>query len=232
VISGHSFGGMIVFWALAQSLIEAASDGTGGVVPRFADLVLLANPAMEGARYLPIYDLVTSSAFETGTIEQLPVFVCVQAQNDEAVGTWFPIGNAANGVEEATIGPLEKRSITHGLGFIAEFRTHTISAPPGANPFVLDPPDIMQKDPYWVVWASKDVINGHGGIWMNPFMCFLAAILFQHVRQSAFRTPEAGAKVSLGTALSEARAKSPKPSEHTLAEFARSISQDPFSAGP
>lgn len=146
-ISGHSFGGMIVFWALAQSLIEAASDPAGGVVPRFADLVLLENPAMEGARYLPIYDLITSSAFQSGTSEQLPAFVCAQAQNDEAVGTWFPIGNAANGLEEASIGPLEKRSITHGIGFIEEFRTHTISGPAGGEPFVLDSPEIMQKEP-------------------------------------------------------------------------------------
>jgi hypothetical protein len=232
VISGHSFGGMIVFWALAQSLIEAASDPAGGVVPRFADLVLLANPAMEGARYLPIYDLVTSKAFESDASEQLPVFVCAQAQNDQAVGRWFPIGNAANGVEEASIGPLEKRCITHGIGFIEKFRTHSISGPAGRDPFVLDPPDMIQKDPYWVVWASKDVINGHGGIWLDPFMCFLAAVLFQHVKQSALRTPAADPKVSLATALSVRRAKSPKRRERTLAEFARSISQGPFSARP
>jgi hypothetical protein len=231
VISGHSFGGMIVFWALAQALIEAASDAAGGVVSRFADLVLLANPAMEGARYLPIYDLVTSNAFKSGAHDQLPVFVCAQAQNDEAVGTWFPMGNAANGLEEAAIGPLEKRCITHGIGFIDEFRTHTISARAGADPFVLDPPDILEKNPYWMVWAAKEVIDGHGGIWLDPFMCFLAAILFQHVRQSASRTPAVGSKMSLGPALSPKSEKVRKPPDRTLAEFARSISQEPFSTG-
>jgi hypothetical protein len=58
VIVGHSFGGMIVFSALAQSLIEAASAPFDKVTPRFADLVLLVNPAFEAGRYLPIYDLV------------------------------------------------------------------------------------------------------------------------------------------------------------------------------
>ena len=53
VIAGHSFGGMIVFSALAQSLIEAASAPAGKMVPQFADLVLLVNPAIEGSRYLP-----------------------------------------------------------------------------------------------------------------------------------------------------------------------------------
>jgi pimeloyl-ACP methyl ester carboxylesterase len=57
VIVGHSFGGMIVFSALAQSLIQAASVPVGSVTPEFADLVLLVNPAIEAARYIPIYDL-------------------------------------------------------------------------------------------------------------------------------------------------------------------------------
>jgi hypothetical protein len=231
VISGHSFGGMIVFWALAQSLIEAASAPDTGVISRFADLVLLENPAMEGARYLPIYDLVSRSEFKPGAGEQLPILVCAQAQNDQAVGTWFPIGNAASGLEEASIGSLERRCITHGIGFIDEFRTHTISGPAGVEPFVLDPPDILQKNPYWVVWASEEVIDGHGGIWLDPFMCFLAAILFQHVRQSAVRTLPAGPEMSLTAAVSAKRARFRKPRARTLAEFARSISQEPFSAG-
>lgn len=226
VISGHSFGGMIVFWALAQSLIEAASAPAGGVIPRFADLVLLANPAIEGARYLPIYDLVTSEAFKTGTSEQLPVFICAQARNDQAVGTWFPIGNAAKGLEEASIGALEKRCVTHAIGFIDEFRTHRISGAAAGDPFVLDPPDIMQKDPYWVVSASKEVIDGHGGIWQDPFMSFLVAVLFQHVFQSAARTSPAGPEVQLTTAVATTAAKSPKSHSRTLAEFARSISED------
>jgi hypothetical protein len=53
LIAGHSFGGMIVYPALAQSLIQAAP--AGNVTPEFADLVLLVNPAIEGARFLPIY---------------------------------------------------------------------------------------------------------------------------------------------------------------------------------
>src|SRR6202044_2853131 len=46
VIVGHSFGGMIVFSALAQSLIQAASAPVGMLTLEFADLVLLVNPAI------------------------------------------------------------------------------------------------------------------------------------------------------------------------------------------
>jgi hypothetical protein len=216
MISGHSFGGMIVFSALAQSLIEAASAPAAQIIPGFADLVLLANPAIEGARYLPIYDLVTGSTFKDRTSEQLPVFVCVQAQNDQAVGTWFPVGNFIHRLDEACIGALEKKCITHAMGFIDEFRTHRISGPAGADPFILDPPLMTQKNPFWIVSASEEVVNEHGGIWQDPFMSFLSAILFQHVKQS--KSPGSG---------SAAPPQGPSPSPSSagdVADFARSIS--------
>ena len=50
VIVGHSFGGLVVYSALEQSLIEAASVAADHVVPSFADLVLLVNPAFTAMR--------------------------------------------------------------------------------------------------------------------------------------------------------------------------------------
>lgn len=184
VLAGHSFGGMIVFSALAQSLIEAASLPEEHIVPGFADLVLLVNPAIEGARYLPIFDLIESATFRARTDTQLPVFICIQAENDQPVGTWFPVGNFKNRLEEATIGDLEKRCVTHAIGFIVEYRTHQIAGPSGGNPFALTPSEIRQRNPYWIVSANKEVIDNHGGIWQDPFVSFLGAVLFQHVNLS------------------------------------------------
>jgi hypothetical protein len=45
------------------SVVTVAPSATN-VTPEFADLVLLVNPAIEGARFLPIYDLVTGAAFK------------------------------------------------------------------------------------------------------------------------------------------------------------------------
>jgi len=193
VIAGHSFGGMIVFSALAQSLIEAASAPAGRLVPQFADLVLLVNPAIEGSGYLPIYDLVCSPAFKNRTTKQLPVFICAQAENDQPVGTWFPVGNIAHKLAEATIGDLEKECVTHAIGFVPTFRTHTLAGPQGGDPFVLTPPGSDQVDPFWVVGATKEVINGHGGIWQPPFLRFIASLLFQHVQTSQKGAAVAGA---------------------------------------
>ena len=214
VIVGHSFGGMIVFSALAQSLIQAASAPVGQVTPEFADLVLLVNPAVEAARYIPIYDLVTSAAFKARTTKQLPVFICAQAENDQPVGLVFPLGNAGHAITEATIGDLEKWCVTHALGFVPSFRTHRLAGPTADKPFVLDPPGATQANPFWVVGAAKEVINGHGGIWQTPLLLFVASLVFQHV-QASKKGPERGLESVAPSAAGAAAGD--------LASFAKSI---------
>ena len=184
VIAGHSFGGMVVYSALAQSLIEAASAPADTLIPSLADLVLLINPAFEGERFLPIYDLISADAFQNRGITQLPVFVCAQANNDFPVGKLFPLGAKPGSLLEAALGDLETRCITTALGFVDEFRTHQLDAPNGGEPFVLNPPGETQVNPYWVVGATQPVINDHGGIWQDPFKAFLAWLVFQHVEGS------------------------------------------------
>jgi hypothetical protein len=49
---------------------------------------------------------------------------------------------------------------------------------------VLTLPGSAQANPFWVVGAAKEVIDGHGGIWQTPFLLFIASILFQHVQAS------------------------------------------------
>jgi hypothetical protein len=202
VIAGHSFGGMIVFSALAQSLIEAASAPVGAMVPGFADLVLLVNPAIEGARYLPVQDLVCSADFKSRTRKQLPVFICAQAENDQPVGTWFPVGNIIQKLVQATIGNLEKECVTHAIGFVPTFRTHKLTGPNGGEPFELTPPGSANVNPFWVVGAAKEVIDGHGGIWQPPFLSFLASLVFQHVQASKGASRVAPMSVATGTGSS------------------------------
>ena len=198
VIVGHSFGGMIVFSALAQSLIEAASAPVGKLTPEFADLVLLVNPAIEAARYIPIYDLVRGAAFKARATKQLPVFICAQAENDLSVGMVFPLGNAGHAITEATIGELEKWCVRHALGFVPHFRTHKLTGPTADKPFVLDPPGTAQANPFWVVGAAKEVIDGHGGIWQAPFLLFIASLVFQHLQASKEGSGVSSAPTAVG----------------------------------
>jgi len=221
VLVGHSFGGMIVYSALAQSLIEAASAATDHVVPRLADLVLLVNPAIEAARYLPIQALVDSPAFQARTVRQLPVFVCATAENDDATKWAFPLGNLADRFTQATIGPLERECTIRTIGHVKALETHQLSSPQGGWSFRLAPdPAPEQVNPFWVVQATPEVINGHSGIWQRPFLAFVASLLFLHVRAS--KAPKAP----------KAPQTPPPPPTPPGSPFAASVAEPPSRSRP
>ncbi len=138
-----------------------------------------------------------------------------QAGNDQPVGLVFPLGNAGHAIDEATIGDLEKECVTDALGFVPSFRTHKLAGPTADKPFVLDPPGITPANPFWVVGAAKEVIDGDGGIWQAAFLIFIASLLFQHVQASRRRSIG-------GVAPSVAPRAQGEPSGD-LAEFAKSI---------
>lgn len=80
---------------------------------------------------------------------------------------------------------------------------------------MLTPPGTTQTNPFWVVGAAKEVIDGHGGIWQAPLLLFIASIVFQHV-QASKKGAEGGAAASV--APSE-----PAGPSGDLASFAKSI---------
>ena len=188
VIVGHSFGGMIVYSALAQSLIEAASTTTEEVTSRFADLVLLVNPAFEAARYLPIYDLVRERTSRKIGTDQPPVFVCATAQNDWATGLAFPIGNALSYLTECWRGVHERQAMVNTIGHLPWLKTHDLAGGGADSSFELTAvgPE-GSRNPYWVVQATPTVINGHNGIFLPPFLKFVARLVFRHVESRGLR---------------------------------------------
>ena len=181
IVVGHSFGGMIVYSALAQSLIEAASVPADEVTPRFADLVLLVNPAIEGARYLPIYDLTQVRTFAGRTSAQPPVFICATASNDWATGLAFPIGNAFSLLTESYLDRRERQAMINTIGHLPWLKTHDLSSDIGPAGYALTPSPAATQHPFWVVGATPDVINGHDGIFGDRFLKFVADRVFEHV---------------------------------------------------
>ena len=177
VIAGHSFGGLIVYSALEQSLIESASAPSEHIIPGFADLVLLINPAFEGSRFLPIYRL--RKALEGRDIAQVPIFVCAYAENDQATRFYFPTGNFFSSLTESSRGRLQTSAKNHTIGNIPDFKTHDLDLLAGTENFTLKPdPNARQPNPFWVVKAKKEVIDGHNGIWQPPFLRFLKSLLW------------------------------------------------------
>jgi pimeloyl-ACP methyl ester carboxylesterase len=196
LIIGHSFGGLIVYAALAQSLIEAAATKSGHIVPSFADLVLLVNPAFEADRYLPVHDLVEEHKEGDFAENQLPVFVSVTAKNDWATHYAFPAGMAIALVQESAKGCEEKQALINTMGHLAWMRTHElakrslqIQTPTDAvyGSTVLKKIRFDKYNPFWVVSATKEVVNGHDGIWLQPFADFVEALVMGHARDAEAR---------------------------------------------
>jgi hypothetical protein len=185
VIVGHSFGGMIVYSALAQSLIEAATPRDSVVTPRFADLVVLVNPAIEAARYLPIYDLVQARMSQKIGSDQPPVFVCATAENDWATGWAFPAGNVLSYVTESYRGWQERQAMVNTIGHLPWMKTHDLVGAAGGADYDLKPVSpAADWSPFWVVQAAPAVINGHNGIFLPPFLRFVGGLVFRHVQYS------------------------------------------------
>jgi pimeloyl-ACP methyl ester carboxylesterase len=184
VIVGHSFGGMIVFSALAQSLIEAASAPFDEVTPRFADLVLLVNPAFEAGRYLPIYDLLVERRASGESTRQPPVFACVTARNDWATGLAFPFGNILSLFTQSFKGSQERDAAIRTVGHVPWMRTHILQE--GKPVYECIPVNGSDADanPFWVVQASPAIINGHDDIFNPKFLVFTGDLVFAHVRHS------------------------------------------------
>lgn len=121
IVTGHSFGGLIAFHSLSQSLLEdvvfgkvdchrqaksvaprsqsAPQAGGSGVPSReeawaFPDLLVLINPAFEASRYQPLFEaarLPDGCSWEKGRKPHRPRIITVTARNDEATGTFFPM---------------------------------------------------------------------------------------------------------------------------------------------
>ncbi|SED94881.1 hypothetical protein SAMN05444161_4461 [Rhizobiales bacterium GAS191] len=190
VIVGHSFGGMIVYSALAQSLIEAATVPVDEVTPRFADLVLLVNPAVEAERYLPIYDLVNVRMQQQKGTDQPPVFVCATAKNDWATGLAFPIGNAFSLISESYRGREERQAMVNTIGHLPWMKTHDLvgsNVTPGYERIPVSPQ--ANWSPFWVISTTPDIIDGHNGIFKDKFLSFVAGLVFEHVAYSMSKRP-------------------------------------------
>ena len=182
VIVGHSFGGLVVYTAMAQSLIEAAStDPDKEAYSNYADLVLLVNPAFEGARYLPIQDLVTHRQHAPDKLEahaQPPLFISVTSKTDDATKKAFPLGNLPSLLWERWRDRRERQAILNTMGHIEWMRTHDLDLGPDGN-WEIKPPTAPQ--PFWVVAADDKIIHGHSEIFTVPFLKFLKDQIFRQV---------------------------------------------------
>jgi hypothetical protein len=143
---GHSFGGLITFESLSGDFINGAvqhrdgrpvPDAAGkcgnaaGYFLRVGDLVVVANPAFEGARY----EALRAAAQRVRCIpdDQWPVLITATSDADRATGVAFPIARWFNTLFETD--PAQQREANvQTVGHNDRYTTHKLS--------VCDPSDV------------------------------------------------------------------------------------------
>lgn len=170
LIVGHSYGALIVHNAVAQQLVESVTRGrfddptgpgctpdvVGGeeqaghangraLVRGYADLIVLLNPAVEGARYEPLYEAIAQRTRQRGDIggfcpNQKPVMVVLTSQHDFATEQAFRVVRYGNTFFESHnpyvkgksaqvldyIANEERRSSLRTLGHNERYNTHEL----------------------------------------------------------------------------------------------------------
>lgn len=144
LVIGHSFGGLIVYTALAQFFTDQAAAAATAVslgddadsdkrIASYGDLVVIVNPAVEAISWEPIRQIVENRPARDYACGQPPVFVAVTSSADTATGVAFPLGRSLNVMTESFTSAEERKEALTALGHYAPFWTHDLTSTPAAT---------------------------------------------------------------------------------------------------
>lgn len=130
LIHGHSFGGALLYSALAQKLMDQirrdARDAPPGPREPFADLVLLLNPAFEAMRLRPQLDLARSQEYPEGGDALPPRLVILTSSADWATETAFRSGRRLSTVFDDFIDDETRTAEINAVGHYRPYITHQL----------------------------------------------------------------------------------------------------------
>lgn len=156
-ITGHSFGGLMVYNSVAQYLMNSAIVGEGrqetAEVKGFGDLVVLINPAFEAARYEPLHHIAQTRRYKP---YQDPVFISITSRDDSATRSLFPAGRwlstrfetytssppgipVTKGKDQTHTEAQQREANLHTMGHLDHYITHRL-APTLPGGIAADPP--------------------------------------------------------------------------------------------
>lgn len=130
VILGHSFGGAMVYSAVANVLksrivdsrVKAMLAGAEEPISGFGDLVVLANPAFEASLYAPFQELMND--FPSFSPRQRPLLVILSSETDTDTRVFFKLGRSLATLFQRT-GPRSPHSmLVTTVGNYDPFVTH------------------------------------------------------------------------------------------------------------
>lgn len=134
VVTGHSFGGALVYTALQQQLVRDTVFLNRNAIHRnAANLVVLVNPAFEAERYAA---LERRGREHEHPASQRPVLAVFTSRKDSATRLAFPFGRALGTAFESHVSPEQRRRNVTALGHYPPFLTHDLDllADAGAAP--------------------------------------------------------------------------------------------------
>jgi hypothetical protein len=140
---GHSFGGLIVYTALAQALIDrvvtaqmagiaAPAENADKAIAAYGDLVVIVNPAIEATAWEPLRALLHDQPQERFARQQKPAFVEVTSSADDATGIAFPLGRSLNTALESFVSADQRTEALKSIGHYPPFWTHHLTRAPDA----------------------------------------------------------------------------------------------------
>lgn len=108
---GHSFGGLIVYSALAHTLLDRfvsknpivpGEDDSKPIIPGVGDLIVLINPAFEALQFANFHQLIKKPEYNN---YQPTLMTVLTSENDNATKILFPIGRFFSTLFESHIDP-------------------------------------------------------------------------------------------------------------------------------
>ncbi len=130
VILGHSFGGAMVYSAIANVLknrivdakVRSVLGGEPARIAGFGDVVILANPAFEASLYAPLNELIVQYPQFVPT--QRPVLVILASESDTTTRVLFRIGRWIGTLFQRTGPRSSHRMLVTTVGNYDPFVTH------------------------------------------------------------------------------------------------------------
>lgn len=127
---GHSFGGLVMYNALARQTQERAvgieEDNARHRYPiaqSYVDFTLLVNPAFEGSMYEPLFTVATNRCYNE---RQRPVSMIVTSEADAATRVAFPVGRAIGNWFETARDEDQDNAIMRTVGHLPRYQTHDL----------------------------------------------------------------------------------------------------------
>jgi hypothetical protein len=121
---GHSFGGLITYEALSSEFVRfAARASDKDFVSRLGDVVVIVNPAVEGARHEAL--MVAAQRVASLKPAQLPVVIVATSAADDATRVYFRWAREVSTLLERTPGR-EGEAIVKAVGHNDRYRTHEL----------------------------------------------------------------------------------------------------------